>query len=239
MLHHSDVVTVGEVVGNLAVPHSVHMDVLYLEVPTGRLYAHKHPPVDGSPTYATMHACERAANDNPLGFNDGIQNGQLNIRKGALDILEDGSHTRASNLPTVVSGIFGKKLRSAFHVAAIERFVLLLHQIQVDVGSGYILTFLNIQLANLAIANCGRKQRPREHVDSCSFITSLSDALTPVAAVVDLESSLAFEGNNGIKPGNRTPRSDELDDPPRRSSEELYLGVDPATASKRFGRFQD
>jgi len=139
LLHHSDVVTVGEVLGDLAVPHSVHMDVLNLEMATGRLHTHKHPPVDGDSTYTTMRAGEGATNDNPLGFNDGIQNGQLNIRKSALDILEHRSHPRTPNLPAVVSGIFGKKFRSGIHVAAIERFVLLLEQNQVGIGSGHVL----------------------------------------------------------------------------------------------------
>jgi len=136
------------VLGDLAVPDSVDMDVLNLEMPTGRLYSHEHPPADGNPTYATMRTAEGAANDNPLGFNHGIQNGLLNIRKSALDILEDRSHTRTPHLPTVVSGIFGKKLRSGIHVAAIEHFAVLLHQNQVGVGSGHILTFKTLGFAN-------------------------------------------------------------------------------------------
>jgi len=89
------------------------VNVLNLEVPTGRLHTHKHPTVDGNSTDATMRAGERAANDNPFSFNHRIDNGQLDIRKCALDILENRPHTRTANLPTVVSGIFGKNSAAA------------------------------------------------------------------------------------------------------------------------------
>jgi len=140
LLHHSDVVPVGEMLSDLAIPHPIHVDVLNLEMPTRRLHTHKHPPADGDSAYAAMRAGVGAANDNPLRFNYGIEYDQLGVRECAPDILEDRSHTLTPNLPTVVSTIFGKRLRSGIDVAAIERFGLLLHQNQVGVGTDHILT---------------------------------------------------------------------------------------------------
>jgi hypothetical protein len=125
-------------VSNLALPQLVHVDVLNLEVHPGRLHAREHSTIDWNPPYATMRSAECAANDDPFSFSYGIQNGQLDIRECALNIVEDRPHTGTPNLPTVVSGIFRKKFRSGIHVAAIEGFVLLLDQKQVGVGSIHI-----------------------------------------------------------------------------------------------------
>ena len=125
---------------DFAIPQLIHVDVLNLEVHSGRLHAHEHPATDRHPPNATMRSAECAANDDPFPFSYGILNGQLDIRECALDIVQDRPHTGTPNLPTVVSGIFRKKFRSGIHVAAIEGFVLLLDQGQVGVGSFHMLS---------------------------------------------------------------------------------------------------
>src|ERR1700691_5203136 len=85
---------------DLAVPQLIHVDVLNLEAHPGRLHVHEHSTIDRNPPYATMRSAERAANDDPFPFNYGIQNGHLEIRECALDIVEDRPHTGTPNLPT-------------------------------------------------------------------------------------------------------------------------------------------
>jgi len=125
---------------DFAIPQLIHVDVLNLEVHSGRLHAHEHPTTDRHPPNATMRSAECAANDDPFSFSYGIMNDQLDIRECALDIFQDRPHTGTPNLPTVVSSIFCKKFRSGIHVAAIKGFVLLLEQGQVGVGGVHLLS---------------------------------------------------------------------------------------------------
>src|SRR5579863_8724591 len=123
---------------DLAVLHLVHVNLLNLEMPTGRLYAHEHSTINGTPPYAAMSAGERAANHNPIPINHRIEHSKLGVRECAFDIRENRPHTGTANLPTMVSAIFGIKFRGRIDVTAIKGVVLLLHQSQVGVGSVHV-----------------------------------------------------------------------------------------------------
>ena len=44
--HHSNIVSIREVLSDLAIAHPIHVDVLYFESATRGLYPHKHSAVD-------------------------------------------------------------------------------------------------------------------------------------------------------------------------------------------------
>lgn len=123
LAHHSDVVSAGEVLRNLAIKDAIHMDVLNLERPTGGSDADQHPAIDWKLRRSPVRAAIGAADNNPFSLRDRVQNRKLRIREVDLDLLEHVVNSGASHLPAMVSAVFGEAGCGRAEVAPIKSIV--------------------------------------------------------------------------------------------------------------------
>jgi hypothetical protein len=122
------------VFGNLAIEHTIHVDVLNLERPPGGLHADQHPAIDRKLRRASVRAAVTASDDDPLALRDRVQNRQPRIREVGLNLSQHRPHASTPHLSAMVSAVLGKATCCRIAVAAIKRLVKLLGYSTVGFG---------------------------------------------------------------------------------------------------------
>jgi hypothetical protein len=82
LLRHAEVVTIREVIRDLAVADAIPVDVMNLEAPTRRLCTHKQSAVDRSLGDAFVRPTHAAARDDHVAFGDQVEDLHLPVGKG-------------------------------------------------------------------------------------------------------------------------------------------------------------
>jgi hypothetical protein len=106
--HHSHIIPIRKVLGNLAIEHPIHVHVLNLESAPGRLHADEHPSVNRKVRRASVRAAVGASDNHPLALANRVQSRQPRVGEVGFNLSQHCPYASTPHLPTVVSTVLGE-----------------------------------------------------------------------------------------------------------------------------------
>jgi hypothetical protein len=122
------------VLSDLAIEHSIHVDVLNLESAPGGLHTDEHSAIDRKARRTPVGSAVSASYNDPLALRDRVQRRQPRVWEVGLNLSQHCSHAISPYLSAMILAVLREVACCRVEVAAIERLIELFGDAPIDLG---------------------------------------------------------------------------------------------------------
>jgi hypothetical protein len=123
------------VLSDLAIEHTIHVDMLNLESAPGGLHAHEHSAIDRKVRGAFVRATLGASKNHPLALRDRVERRKIRVWEVGFDLCQHHPHARSPYLFAMILAVLREATCCCVEIAAIERFMKLFRDALIRLGN--------------------------------------------------------------------------------------------------------